>query len=58
MAKESCCVAMPKIWAGITLIIGILYLGQDVGWWGFWTFSWWTVAFLMLGVCKLQKSLK
>ena len=58
MTKESCCKAMPKNWAIITLIIGILYLGQEIGWWTFWTFSWWTVVFLMLGVCNLQKSLK
>ncbi|MBW2985207.1 hypothetical protein KY313_00940 [Candidatus Woesearchaeota archaeon] len=57
MVKGAWC-AMPKIWAVITLVVGILYLGQDLGWWAFWTLSWWTVAFLMIAVSNLQGTLK
>ena len=57
MTKGYVC-SIPKGWAVITLIVGILYLGQDLGWWAFWTLNWWTVAFLMVAVSNLQGTLK
>lgn len=47
------------MWAGVVvLIIGILYLGQDLGWWGFWTLKWWTVMFLLIGIKVLAHTRK
>lgn len=49
----SCC-ASSKMWTGvILLVIGILYLLQDMGTIRWWTYSWWTVAFLIMGLKKL-----
>ena len=37
----------------VLLIIGILYLGQDLNWWSFWQLNWWTVTFLFLGMTHI-----
>jgi len=43
--------------AGITfLVLGILYLGQDLAWWSFWTISWWTALFVFMGVGHLASA--
>ena len=42
--------------AWVTLIAGILYLLADLGifeWWG--TFNWYTIAFLLIGLCYVTK---
>jgi|TARA_B100001971_G_C17640925_1_gene263317 hypothetical protein len=39
-----------KISGLIFLVLGILYLGQDLDWWSFWTISWWTALFLVAGI--------
>ncbi len=39
----------------VILIIGLLYLSADLGWWDFWNIQWWTVAFILVGLgsgCK------
>lgn len=44
-----------KGWA--LLVVGVLYLAQDLGW-GFaswWNLNWWTVAFLLWGLCHVSK---
>lgn len=36
---------------GIALIVfGIIYLLVDLGVWNFWGISWWTMAFLLIGI--------
>tara|TARA_Y100000310_G_scaffold318878_1_gene373451 strand:+ start:18873 stop:19076 length:204 start_codon:yes stop_codon:yes gene_type:complete len=40
----------------IFLALGILYLGQDLAWWGFWTLNWWTALFLVIGGAHLASS--
>ncbi len=47
------------IWCGIVLlIVGILYLGQDLNWWNFWSINWWTILFLLCGIKFLVKGEK
>lgn len=59
MAKKesSVCSACPPHkclrWWGIVLtLVGLLYLANDLGW-NVWMPEWYTVAFLMVGLCKL-----
>ncbi|MBL7051090.1 hypothetical protein ISS04_02900 [Candidatus Woesearchaeota archaeon] len=58
MVKKECCCSTSKTWGLLVLIVGILYLGQDLGWWSFWALNWWTVAFLIIGIHKFQKAIK
>ena len=41
------------LWGIVLIIIGLLYLLVDLGVWDFWGISWWTVAFLFMGLMKL-----
>ena len=42
---------------GITfLVLGVLYLGQDLAWWSFWTLNWFTSLFLVIGIGGLASS--
>ncbi|MBD3259202.1 hypothetical protein GF371_01065 [Candidatus Woesearchaeota archaeon] len=49
--------SLPKshlaLWGIIILVIGILFLLVDLGKWDFWGLQWWTLAFIILGLCKL-----
>lgn len=58
MTKEKYNCPVSKTWGLLVLIVGILYLGQDLGWWSFWELKWWTVAFLIVGIHKFQKAIK
>lgn len=42
-----CC---DKSWGWVILIVGILYLLQDMGTISFWNFNWWTVVFVIWGL--------
>jgi len=33
----------------VALIVGVLFLLQDLGIWDFWGINWWTVGFLLVG---------
>ncbi len=44
---------MHKWLAWAILIIGLILLGQDLGFWRFWTISPWTIIFLVFGLWKL-----
>lgn len=46
------CAKCTKITAVLFLVIGILYLGQDLSWWTFWTLNWYTTLFLLIGIVK------
>jgi len=54
-AAKHCCHCANSTWAIVILIIGILYLLQDLGTITFWTFSWWTVVFILCGLMHLFK---
>ncbi|MEK6964126.1 MAG: DUF5668 domain-containing protein [Nanoarchaeota archaeon] len=38
---------------GIMLVAGILFLLRDLGTWNFWNIQWWTVLFILMGICHL-----
>jgi hypothetical protein len=40
-----------KTWGIIVLIIGILFLLVDLGVWNFIGIQWWTVLFVLFGIC-------
>ena len=50
------CPKCTKIGGLILLVAGILFLGQDMGWWSFWTVNWYTAVFLILGLGKIAHS--
>jgi len=54
MAKNnSCCsicdTGICKGCSFVALIVGVLFLLQDLGIWNFWNISWYTVGFLLIG---------
>jgi len=50
MGKDCC-----PTWLGIiTLIVGIMFLLEDFGTWGFLGINWWTAMFILIGVCSLS----
>ena len=57
MKKEMCSSPGWKGWA--LLVVGVLYLAQDLGWgWAsWWNLNWWTVAFLLWGLCHVSKKM-
>ena len=42
-----------KTFGWIILIIGALYLLNDLGWWNVWVVNWWTAAFVLIGLGAL-----
>ncbi|MBS3121254.1 hypothetical protein J4434_00020 [Candidatus Woesearchaeota archaeon] len=44
-----------KLCGLLLLVIGILFLLQDLAVWSFWNLNWYTVAFLLFGLCHLGK---
>ena len=49
------CACIPKSFGWIFVILGILYLLTDLGWIEWWTVSWWTLLFLLLGFWWVKK---
>lgn len=49
------------LWGIAAFLVGVFYLGQDLGWaWtSFWKLNWWTSAFLLLAwkmlCCKWKR---
>jgi hypothetical protein len=43
------CAKCGKIFTVIVLILGVLFLLQDLAVWNFWNISWYTVLFLLIG---------
>ncbi|MBW2978253.1 hypothetical protein KY331_05385 [Candidatus Woesearchaeota archaeon] len=64
MAKEAACTCpicgtgLCKGLALIALIVGILFLLQDLGIWAFWNISWYTVGFILVGLCFILHKCK
>lgn len=63
--KEECECPICGVGAGIckgcaiiTLIAGILFLLQDLAVWNFWNISWYTVAFVLVGLLCLIGPMK
>ncbi|MFH1506179.1 MAG: DUF5668 domain-containing protein [archaeon] len=46
------------VWGIIVLIIGILFLMQDMGTWNFWGLNWWTIVFIICGISMFFKMKK
>lgn len=60
MAKNVCkdgCFCSP-CWGLILVIIGILYLLLDYGLITWWKLSWWTTAFILIGIMMTTCSRK
>jgi len=53
--KEGCNCPHHGIFRWVILIVGVLFLFRDLGWWDFWNIQWWTILFLVIGLtsgCK------
>lgn len=37
----------------LLLVLGVLFLSVDLGFWDFWNIQWWTVLFILWGVGAL-----
>ena len=35
------------------LVLGVLFLLQDLNWWNFWGISWYTALFVVVGVAHI-----
>ena len=42
-----------KCWGWLLLVIGVLLLLRDFGYWNFWNLQGWTLLFLAVGLWKL-----
>lgn len=42
-----------KMGGATLLVLGILFLLQDLGFWDFWDISWWTALFIAMGIGSL-----
>ena len=42
-------------WWWLVLIVGVLFLLRDLGFWSFWNIQPWTAVFVLLGLAKLGK---
>jgi len=54
--KETLCTGtgLCKTCSIVAVIVGILFLLQDLAIWDFWGISWYTVAFIMVGLYCLM----
>lgn len=50
-----CCGCGSRGLAWLFLVIGVLFLLQDLGWIRWWTLSWFTLLFLVFGIWHLKK---
>jgi len=50
---NSCCPTKGSAW--LFLILGLLFLFKDLGFFPWWTVSWWTLLFLVVGYMGLKK---
>ena len=55
MDKKACMGHYAPVWGVIVLIIGLLFLMQDLGTWNFWGLQWYTVLFILAGVSMFFK---
>ncbi len=37
----------------VLLVLGVLFLLADLGYWKFWNIQWWTVVFLLAGLVHI-----
>lgn len=47
------CKKCSKVTGVLFLVFGVLFLLRDLGVWDFWNVQWWTVLFLLAGLCGL-----
>ena len=43
-------------WGWLVLLVGVLLMLQDLGLWNVWGLHWYTLAFLLAGLCKVMKN--
>jgi hypothetical protein len=48
-----CCDKCKKLGGALLLILGILFLLRDLNVWNFWNIQWWTVVFVLAGLCAI-----
>ena len=47
------CKKCMKMGGASLLVLGILFLLQDLGIWNFWNINWWTALFIAMGIGSL-----
>jgi predicted ferric reductase len=55
MGGGACKCPHHKAFGWVILILGVLFLLRDFNVWSFWNISWWTAAFILIGLggfCK------
>ena len=50
MAKKACGHFCPTWFGVLVLVVGVLFLLRDFLVWDFWNISWYTAAFLLIGL--------
>ncbi|HLC63509.1 MAG TPA: hypothetical protein VJJ21_04280 [Candidatus Nanoarchaeia archaeon] len=50
------CGKCKKASAVLLLLVGLAFLGKDLGWWSFWNITWYTALFLVIGISWTAKS--
>ena len=53
MSMMGMCPKCTKISGVLILVLGVVFLVVDLGYWDFWNIQWWTALFLLMGVVKL-----
>ncbi|MFH1053479.1 MAG: hypothetical protein V1740_03620 [Candidatus Woesearchaeota archaeon] len=49
------CSKCGKLCALLVLVLGVLFLLQDLKVWNFWNISWYTILFLLMAICMFCK---
>ncbi len=49
-----CDAGLCRFCASLSVIVGVLFLLQDLGVWNFWNISWYTVGFILAGLVFLK----
>ena len=55
MGSKMCGCSHHKTFGWVILIVGILFLFENFGWWTFWGVQWWSVLFILIGLGAMCK---
>lgn len=53
--KKTCLTGCNSKIGWMLLVVGLLYLAEDLGWITWWNLNWWTVGFLILAAKMLTR---